>query len=162
MIVHHRPDGAGTSYDLPWTKGWWGVTDGFTPPVSTDNLPFKIYKMPAVGKAEGCAAWACDQFKGMYVYSFEWRLPAGFTCEHCKLQMYYLTASRCWPPCQKQPCKKPVDYQYCGEPGATYPEEFWNCVDVKVTRPGQVSREWAKGRDSQALRKPQNGRKLMS
>jgi hypothetical protein len=35
VILCCRADGKGTTYDLPWTKGWWGVTDGFTPPVST-------------------------------------------------------------------------------------------------------------------------------
>ncbi|KAF6258440.1 hypothetical protein COO60DRAFT_1639124 [Scenedesmus sp. NREL 46B-D3] len=128
-----RPDGKGVTYDLPWTKGWYGVTDGFTPPVSTKNLDFKLSKMQLVGKPQGCAAWSCDQFRGMYVYSFNWQLPKDFTCEKCKLQLYYLTASRCWPPCQKEPCTKPVGYEFCGKPGATYPEEFWNCADVKIT-----------------------------
>uniref|UniRef100_A0A383VJQ7 Chitin-binding type-4 domain-containing protein n=1 Tax=Tetradesmus obliquus TaxID=3088 RepID=A0A383VJQ7_TETOB len=128
-----RPDGKGVTYDLPWTKGWWGVTDGFTPPVSMQNLDFRMSKMQLVGKPQGCAAWSCDQFRGMFVYSFDWQLPKDFTCEQCKLQLYYLTASRCWPPCQQEPCKKPVDYEYCGKPGATYPEEFWNCADIKIT-----------------------------
>lgn len=59
-----RADGAGSSFDLPWTKNWWGVTDGFTP---TEKPPteFSVYKMAPYGKKEGCAAWACDQFKGM-------------------------------------------------------------------------------------------------
>ncbi|KAF8058835.1 TNNI3K [Scenedesmus sp. PABB004] len=119
-----RADGKGSVFDLPWTKGWWGVTDGFTPPVDTAGLPFDMYKMPLVGKAEGCAAWSCDQFRGMFVYSFAWALPKGYTCEACKLQMFYLTASRCWPPCVGGgPCTKPVDYAFCGTPGATYPEE---------------------------------------
>jgi hypothetical protein len=87
------------------------------------NLDFKMSKMQLIGKPQGCAAWSCDQFRGMFVYSFNWRLPKDFTCEQCKLQLYYLTASRCWPPCQQEPCKKPVDYEYCGKPGATYPEE---------------------------------------
>jgi hypothetical protein len=38
------------------------VTDGYVAPVNTDG--FKTYKMPPVGKAEGCATWSCDQFKG--------------------------------------------------------------------------------------------------
>jgi hypothetical protein len=120
---HRRADGKGSTFDLPWTKGWWGVTDGFTP-IEKPTGEFGVYKMAPVGKKEGCAAWACDQFKGMFVYSFKWQLPAGFKCEQCKLVMYYLTASRCWPPCQGDAgCKKPVIYQHCGTPGATYPEE---------------------------------------
>lgn len=71
-----RADGAGTSYDLPWTRGWAGVSDGFTPTVEPIK-EFGVYKMKPYGKAEGCAAWACDQFKGMFVYSFKWKLPAG-------------------------------------------------------------------------------------
>jgi hypothetical protein len=119
-----RADGKGADFDLPWTPGWAGVTDGFTAPTNTDG--FSIWKMPPIGKADGCVAWACDQFKGMYNYRTNWKLPAGFTCDHCKLQMYYLTGSRCWPPCnQKGGCSKPVAYGYCNEKGQSYPEEFW-------------------------------------
>lgn len=71
-----RADGGGTGYDLPWTRGWAGVSDGFTPTVEPIT-EFGVYKMKPYGKAEGCAAWACDQFKGMFVYSFKWKLPAG-------------------------------------------------------------------------------------
>lgn len=118
-----RADGKGTSYELPWTRGWAGVSDGFTETTSPIT-EFGVYKMKPYGKKEGCAAWACDQFKGMFVYSFKWKLPAGFKCEQCKLQHYYLTASRCWPQCQGGSChKKPVIYADCGAPGATYPEE---------------------------------------
>ena len=125
-----RPGGKGSAFDLPWTYGWAGATSGYDAPVNTDG--FSTYKLPPIGKAEGCGTWACDQFKGMYVYRTQWQLPAGFTCEHCKLQMFYLTGSRCWPPCLKEPCSKPVPYKYCGQPGATYPEMFFNCADVKV------------------------------
>lgn len=71
-----RADGGGTGYDLPWTRGWSGVSDGFTPTVEPIT-EFGVYKMKPYGKAEGCAAWACDQFKGMFVYQFKWKLPAG-------------------------------------------------------------------------------------
>lgn len=47
----------------------------------------QTYKMPPVTKKEGCAAWACDQFKGMYVYRTRWVLPSGFKCSHCKMQV---------------------------------------------------------------------------
>lgn len=30
---------------------------------------------------------ACDQFKDMWVYRTEWKLPAKFTCDHCMLQV---------------------------------------------------------------------------
>lgn len=128
-----RADGKGRSVDLVWTKDWHGVTSGFEPPLGIEG--FSIYKMPPVGKNEGCAAWACDQFKGMYVYRSKWRLPQGFTCKHCALQMFYLTASRCWPRCLPDSvgCKpKPVNYPYCGDKGASYPEEFWNCADISI------------------------------
>lgn len=58
-----------------------------------------------------------------FVYSFKWKLPAGFTCKQCKLVLYYLTGSRCWPPCLSGNCKKPVIYSYCGQPGSQFPEE---------------------------------------
>jgi hypothetical protein len=129
-----RADGQGRAVDLVWTSGWHGVTSGFEPPLAVDG--FSVYKLPPVGKEQGCGTWACDQFKGMYVYRSKWRLPGdGFKCSHCKMQMEYLTASRCWPPClpDSKGCKpKPVDYPYCGTPGASYPETFWNCADVAV------------------------------
>jgi hypothetical protein len=62
----------------------------------------------------------------MYVYRTSWVLPRGFTCPHCKLQMSYLTGSRCWPPCHSATpggCNKPVGFGHCGEPGQQYPEE---------------------------------------
>lgn len=60
---------------------------------------------------------------GMYVYKTQWKLPQGYTCDHCKLQMQYLTGSRCWPPAIKGvSLKKTVPYKYCNEKGATYPE----------------------------------------
>jgi hypothetical protein len=131
-----QANGKGTDFDLPWTPGWAGVTDGFTAPLSPPEGA-ELYKMPMVTKAEGCATWACDQFKGQFVYRTQWKLPAGFTCDHCKLQMYYLTGSRCWPPCKKSGgCDKPVAYGYCGAPGESYPEEFWNCADIKITSGG--------------------------
>ena len=114
------------------TKDWFGVTSGFVPPLSNDGS-FTMYKLPPIGKAEGCAAWACDQFKGMYVYTTKWQLPKGYKCDHCKLQMRYLTGSSCWPPCEGGKCApKPVNYAYCDAPDASYPEEFWNCADVSV------------------------------
>jgi hypothetical protein len=128
-----RADGGGKAVDLVWTPGWKGVTSGFVPPLAVEG--FSIYPLQPIGKAQGCAAWACDQFKGMFVYRSRWRLPAGFRCERCKLQFEYLTASRCWPPClpDQKACKpKPVEYPYCGAPGASYPETFWGCADVAV------------------------------
>jgi hypothetical protein len=134
-----RADGKGKAVDLVWTPGWAGVTSGFVPPLAVDG--FSTYQLKPIGKAEGCAAWACDQFKGMYVYRSEWRLPtaaqlAGLKCDKgCKLQFAYLTASSCWPAClpDQKGCKpKPVNYPYCGTPGASYPEEFWGCADVAV------------------------------
>ncbi len=65
----------------------------------------------------------------MYVYSTQWKLPAGFTCKHCKLSMQYITGSSCWPPClskNKKDCTLPMGYGYCGEKGTVYPEEFYN------------------------------------
>lgn len=133
LSAHHvlRADGKGSAIDLPWTKGWYGVTSGFEPPMYNDGS-FTTYKLPAIDKSKGCSAWACDQFKGMFVYRTKWNLPKDYKCNHCKLQFYYLTASSCWPPCMKEPCKKPVGYAYCGQAGATYPEEFWNCADISI------------------------------
>jgi hypothetical protein len=120
------------------------VTDGYVAPVNT--IGFKTYKMPPVGKPEGCAAWSCDQFKGMWVYRTSWQLPRGFRCPHCKLQMFYLTGSRCWPPCNKAgACDKPVPFGHCGEPGQVYPEEFWNCADVSVAPAAAAARRMQDG-----------------
>jgi len=67
-----RADGKGQDLDLPWTPGWAGATSGFVAPSNTDG--FSIYPMPPVTKSEGCVAWACDQFKGMYVYRTTWKV----------------------------------------------------------------------------------------
>ena len=132
-----RADGKGSAVSLVWTKGWHGVTSGFEPPLGLDG--FTVHKLPAIGKGggggEGCAAWACDQFRGMYYYRSSWRLPDGLKCAHCALQFAYTTGSRCWPPClpDAKDCKpKPVDYPYCGAPGASYPEMFWGCADIAI------------------------------
>jgi hypothetical protein len=131
-----RADGKGRAVDLPWTPGWHGVTPGYIAPLEIDG--FSLYQMPPVGKAEGCKEWACDEFKDMWVYRTQWQLPAKFTCEHCMLQFFYQTGSRCWPDCledSKGPCKpNPTEYHRCGEDGASYPELFWNCADIAITK----------------------------
>eukprot|EP00121_Abeoforma_whisleri_P014549 Awhi_evm1s13415 len=47
---------------------------------------------------------------GASQYSFRYVLPAGVTCSRCVLQWYWKTGN---------------------SPGA-YPEEFWNCADIKI------------------------------
>ncbi|KAF6256159.1 hypothetical protein COO60DRAFT_139667 [Scenedesmus sp. NREL 46B-D3] len=72
------------------------------------------------------------------VYRIRYRLPKDFTCDRCILQWHYLTGNSCWPPCSKEdptfPNCRPPTYAlpYCGTQGAAYPEEFWNCADIRI------------------------------
>lgn len=100
---------------------------------------FGWYIMPTVSADMGCSSPSgpCDHFQTFFVYRTQWQLPASFTCRRCKLQWHYLTAHNCWPPCApgnrgEVTCENAQVYQTCGQPQATYPEEFWNCADVSV------------------------------
>jgi hypothetical protein len=94
------------------------------------------YPLPKVN----CKWWSgCFQYTGLPVYSLKYKLPKGRTCERCILHWHYLTGHKCVVPCLKSDkyypnCKANPKYAgtyltntpYCGEPGASNPELFWN------------------------------------
>ena len=75
----------------------------------------------------------------------KFRLPAGVTCDRCVLQMYWVTANTCLAPGYRN-VNWPTTHSECsGDGGSTgwwasqlggcensYPEEFWNCADIKI------------------------------
>jgi len=114
------------------------------------NGAFTHFRVPE--RADGM-----NQFKGTPVYVTQWRLPEDMTCEGgCILQWYWLTGNSCWPACDladplypncRSRCTRPNCI--CGEDkGTAYPEEFWNCADIRILpaaaqnkarrRPGQA------------------------
>eukprot|EP00121_Abeoforma_whisleri_P005545 Awhi_evm1s5028 len=71
--------------------------------------------------------------------TMKYKLPKGVTCEHCVLQWWWGTGNSCVIPGSKS-FNYPQDtcsswnnagLSECGNGG--YPEEFWNCADIKIT-----------------------------
>lgn len=88
-----------------------------------------------------------------YQTKFQYRLPEGLTCDHCVLQWYWVTANTCLAPGMRD-VNWPTTHSECiGDGGAvgwvgthlsdcgeanTYPEEFWNCADIKIVGEGST------------------------
>jgi hypothetical protein len=145
-----RADGKGTLWYLPFVAGWAGGTYGDRPPLYGDGF-YEAYPLPSITAKEGCDGGVyCDAYKGMVVYRTKWRLPANFTGAtsssgggggggggRAKLAWEWMTAHSCWPPCPSQlenepTCADAQVYAQCGTKGASYPEYFYNCADVKL------------------------------
>ncbi|WIA32798.1 hypothetical protein OEZ86_005980 [Tetradesmus obliquus] len=79
-----------------------------------------------------------DDFNDVPTYVVNYKLPDGFTCEHCILHWYWLTGNTCNPSCDRSdPLYPNCDRKrmgYCGESSKPdkYPEEFWSCSDIKI------------------------------
>ena len=67
------------------------------------------------------------------------QLPEGLTCVgfewKCVLQMHWVTGNTC------SDAAIPERYRdrtlpTCGSAGASWPEEFWNCADIRILRKG--------------------------
>eukprot|EP00775_Hariotina_reticulata_P005826 gene5826-6067_t len=132
----HRADGKGGHWYLPFLSNWTGGNPGVQLPAYGDGS-FSWYRLPSISQEHGCSQWQCDQFSNMIVYRTRWRLPAGSACRHCKLQWHYQSAQNCWPPCEEAnrdevTCENHQVFGVCGTPGTAYPEEFWNCADIRV------------------------------
>lgn len=84
-----------------------------------------------------------DAYAGHMVHVLRYQLPMGLRCDNCVLQWWYLTGNSCNPPCVPEDPAYPRCDTFmgvCGSPGSNYPEEFWNCADVRIlARSGQVS-----------------------
>eukprot|EP00877_Chromochloris_zofingiensis_P007165 jgi/Chrzof1/2701/Cz11g25210.t1 len=143
-----RADNKGLSWDLPMVAQGSRFHGGA---VGMDNLrPARVdtsytwYKQPHTD----CAWWKhCDRYDNHPVYSLKYKLPKGYSCNRCILQWYYLTGHKCIPPCQRSDryypnCRNDPKYagtylkdtDYCGNPWAAYPEEFWNCADISIEK----------------------------
>lgn len=74
-------------------------------------------------------------------------------CEHCVLQWYWVTANSCLAPGYRE-YSWPSTHSECGGDGGSvgwwaphlsdcetkgYPEEFWNCADIKLVRDGPTN-----------------------
>jgi hypothetical protein len=138
MLCAVRADGKGMYWYLPFLRKWGGGNAGYDKPLYSDGS-FSFYTLPTIDASVGCKSQRlCNMFMKQVVYRTQWVLPKGFTCDHCKLQWHYLTGHSCWPPCamtnrDEPTCFDNQVYQSCGKPGAAYPEEFWNCADVRIT-----------------------------
>lgn len=70
---------------------------------------------------------------GVDVYEVHYRLPRRVVCEHCVLQWFYETGNSCTPEGTPRGFANP-GLGVCFAPGTwAYPEQFWNCADVKIT-----------------------------
>jgi hypothetical protein len=126
-----RADGKGQFWYMPFIRGWQGGNPGYDPPLYGDGS-YSWYRLPEINDRNGCKSQRlCNQFKDMTVYRTQWKLPDGFRCEHCKLQWQWLTGHSCWPPCplgnkDEVTCDNKQVFPTCGNPGAAFPEEFFN------------------------------------
>ncbi|KAF8061068.1 Mutyh [Scenedesmus sp. PABB004] len=134
-----RADGRGQYWYLPRVRSFNGGATGDAA-VPTERGPIATWSWLVMPHTDCGAGKYCDQFMGNTVYEVRYRLPAGFTCDRCILQWHWLTGHSCWPPCTKEDptfpnCAAPTyPLPACGSPGASYPEEFWNCADVRITK----------------------------
>ena len=78
--------------------------------------------------------------------TMQYRLPKGVECDHCVLQWYWVTANSCLAPGYRT-VDWPDSHSDCGGDGGSkgwwaphlpdcgkaYPEEFWNCADIRIS-----------------------------
>lgn len=88
------------------------------------------------------------QHAGAQIMKLKYWLPEGVSCEHCVLQWYWRTANSCNPEgyesggflrTTKPEWARAEGMGACGSAGVAYPEEFWNCADIKVVGGGGSS-----------------------
>ena len=76
-------------------------------------------------------------------YTMFYQLPDLLTCDgvdsRCILQFYWVSGNSCNPPNTPDMYKRPFGLPDCGSQGAAYPEEFWNCADIKIIPSGWKS-----------------------
>jgi hypothetical protein len=75
--------------------------------------------------------------------TMRYKMPTTITCERCVLQWWWITANSCNPPGYAQRTPQPAHVAASGGTcnwwqsnlatcGQAYPEEFWNCADIRV------------------------------
>lgn len=140
-----RADGKGVAWDLPKVAQGdrfnGGALGENLRPMEVDNF-YSWYKQPQLR----CKFDPnCKRFNDYPVYKLKFKLPSGFKCDRCILQWYYMSGHKCHPPCLKTDryypdCRSNPRYRgtylatmdYCGTEWSAYPEEFWNCADIKI------------------------------
>lgn len=70
-------------------------------------------------------------------YTMFYQLPENLDCDGekyaCVLQFYWLSGNTCHPPNTPKQYQRPFSMATCGTPGSNYPEEFWNCADIRIS-----------------------------
>jgi len=74
-------------------------------------------------------------------YNLHYQLPEDLVCDgqesHCVLQWYWLTLQSCgFSDFPEKYVRKDATYLDCSVDGSPYPEEFWNCADIVIQKPG--------------------------
>lgn len=70
---------------------------------------------------------------GVDAYEVHYHLPRRVVCEHCVLQWVYETGNSCTPQGTPRGFGNP-ELGICFAPDTwVYPEQFWNCADLKIT-----------------------------
>jgi hypothetical protein len=72
--------------------------------------------------------------------AMKYQVPSNLTCERCVLQWWWVTGNTCNPPDYEKRSSQPAhvasgcEWWQSALPkcGVSYPEEFWNCADVRV------------------------------
>lgn len=96
-----RADGRGDAWDLPALAEGRAFNGGAVGaaalrPVDSDGGSYRWYPQPHIE----CKWWAgCNRYDGLPVYVVRFRLPSGFTCDHCVMQWFYQSGHKCHPPC---------------------------------------------------------------
>ena len=108
------------------------------------NYPDRAYFPPA--NPPNAPNGAHPQFAtgGRWSYRYKFQLPQGLSGDLVLLQWHYITANSCQPPgynTYNWPAgwNPPRNLSPCGElraDGAGFPEQFWNCAEVKITGAG--------------------------
>eukprot|EP00039_Didymoeca_costata_P001189 m.50501 g.50501 ORF g.50501 m.50501 type:complete len:404 (-) comp10673_c1_seq3:41-1252(-) len=85
---------------------------------------------------------AQSEFNTALRVRMKYQLPSSLTCSHCVLQWWWVSANSCNPPGYRN-YTFPSTVENCsnlgwwqpnmGNCGTGWPEEFWNCADIKIT-----------------------------
>jgi len=130
--------------------GYW-----YLPPAS-DGDTINSLDNDAAGPSSLAQVSSHSERAGAY-YTFHYKLPAGFTCEKCTMQWWWLSANSCTPHPDAYKCyfgkMQEAGWdasKWCGGGACSYSgscpaqqggtqqcgEQFKNCADLKIVQPG--------------------------
>lgn len=99
------------------------------------NFPWRYYVEPST-----CMEFQLEPYPG-FKTTVHFKLPSELVCDHCVLQWWYFTGNSCnyqgYDNFEGIDCEIPwynKDLPRC-EGSTAYPEEFWNCADIKIYDP---------------------------